>query len=48
MIGILSASFRIATRTHAGDARAHWTSGERFDNRKAATLEAHNLGQGHV
>ena len=48
MIGILSDSFQIATRTKAEKSHTHWIRGERFDNRRDATLEAHRLGQGHV
>lgn len=48
MIGILSDSFQIAARTKRGDIQTHWKRGERFDNRRDATLEAHRLGQGHI
>lgn len=48
MIGILSDSFQIATRTKTDRAHTHWKRGERFDNRRDATLEAQRLGHGHV
>lgn len=48
MIGIFANTFRTATGRHnpaRWDAPAHWTGGERFDNRGNAELEAHLTGR---
>ncbi len=48
MLGILSDSFRVATRTNDNDTRerrGHWAPGTRFDNRRDAELEAHRIAR---
>lgn len=48
MLGILSDSFRVATRAHVTDARDgrnHWPNATRFDVRRDAELEAHRIGR---
>ena len=44
MLNIFANSFKIATRADHRDhwaAPSHWRSGERFDNRRDAEIEAH-------
>lgn len=48
MLGILSDSFRTATRLNDADTRSgrgHWPASTRFDNRRDAELEAHRIAR---
>ncbi|QFT94581.1 hypothetical protein FIU86_17145 [Roseovarius sp. THAF9] len=48
MLGILSDSFRTATRLNETDARRgrnHWGPHTRFDTLRDAELEAHRIGR---
>ena len=48
MLSVFAKSFMTATRTDdrdRWDPPAHWTQGERFDNRRNAEIEAHTVAR---
>lgn len=48
MFGLFAKTFRAHPRTEARgpwDAPAHWRQAERFDNRRDAEIEAHQVGR---